>query len=360
MRRIIWILNTDTVGGAERFVIESIGFFPQDKGKLTIAAKPHLLSLIPDNASVEKRIFDIGPKLGRKTILDFIIKWKFYQKRIKGLLDCGFDLVMLQYKKEQFLTSLPAFSLGIPVIWVEHAPPPAAFVKNPFAMMLYRKAASRAKRVITFSERSKRRFIAFSLSEDKISLASVGVALRPIERKERFPTIAVVSRLSREKNIKAILDILPRITRSFPDTKLIIAGDGNRRDFLESYVNRLNLDRNVEFLGFVEDIQNVYAIATIVVLPSLQEGVPLSLVEAAGYGVPVVATDVGGVSEVVVDGKSGFLVPVRDKNALYEKIYLLLSTPSLRRRFSIEAKRIYQEKFLPERSFPYFWERVLE
>ena len=360
MRRIIWILNTDTVGGAEKFVIESIGFFPQEKGKLTIAAKPHLLSLIPDNVPVEKRIFDIGPKLGRKTILDLIIGWRFYQKRIKRLLEEGFDIVILQYKKEQLLASLPAFSLGVPVIWVEHAPPPAAFVKNPFAMMLYRKAASRAKRVITFSDRSRRRFIALGLSRGKISLASVGVALHPIERKERFPTIAVVSRLSKEKNIEVVLDILPLIIRSFPDTKLIIAGDGDRRDFLELYVNQLNLDRNVEFLGFVEDIQNVYAIATIVVLPSLQEGIPLSLVEAAGYGIPVVATDVGGISEVVVDGKSGFLVPVGDKEALYNKIYLLLSNPYLRQQFSIRARRIYQEKFLPEKSFPYFWGKVLQ
>ena len=147
--------------------------------------------------------------------------------------------------------------------------------------------------------------------------------------------------------------------------KLIILGTCNYDD-INSIISNNDLTeidtKNIDCRGMQDasSMIDVYRDSFCLVHPTYIDNSPNSVCEAQLSGLPVIATDVGGVSEVVVDGKSGFLVPVRDKNALYEKIYLLLSTPSLRRRFSIEAKRIYQEKFLPERSFPYFWERVLE
>ncbi|MBE0593771.1 MAG: glycosyltransferase, partial [Gemmatimonadales bacterium] len=99
----------------------------------------------------------------------------------------------------------------------------------------------------------------------------------------------------------------------------------------------------VEFLGHVEDMAGLLAMADIVVLPSRAEGAPRSLIEAAACGIPLVATDVPGCREVVLDGQNGFLVPLHDIGALVAAVLRLAGDDELRRRMGESGRRLVLE-----------------
>jgi glycosyltransferase involved in cell wall biosynthesis len=100
----------------------------------------------------------------------------------------------------------------------------------------------------------------------------------------------------------------------------------------------LGLGGNIEFLGFREDIPKLIQAMDIFVLPSLSEGHPLALLEAMASEKPVVATDVGGLREVVEDGKAGILVPPKDPRALADKIMMLIKNKELAQEMAISGR----------------------
>ncbi|HDO26248.1 MAG TPA: glycosyltransferase [Nitrospirae bacterium] len=112
---------------------------------------------------------------------------------------------------------------------------------------------------------------------------------------------------------------------------VLIIGEGDLKDRLVERSAEKGLDDKVFFLGGRTDIPELLAITDIFVLPSLSEGMPVSVMEAMASGVPVVATDVGGVSELVIDGETGFLVPSQTPELLAEKISILMDDEELRK-----------------------------
>ena len=130
------------------------------------------------------------------------------------------------------------------------------------------------------------------------------------------PRIGCVARLSPEKGIDRLLEAFAGVLRQVPYARLAIAGDGPARGQLEARAHELTLGGAVEFLGYREDVSPVLGSLDLFVLPSLTEGIPLALLEAMAAGLPVIATAVGGVPEVVEDGTSGMLVPPGDAAAL--------------------------------------------
>jgi glycosyltransferase involved in cell wall biosynthesis len=127
--------------------------------------------------------------------------------------------------------------------------------------------------------------------------------------------------------------------------RLLIAGDGPERPRLVSEIARLGLDGAVELLGTRGDVHELLAAADVFVLSSESEGMPMSVLEAMAAGLPVVASAVGGVPEVVRDGETGALVPPRDPVALAEAIRLLVADPALRQRFGDAGRRRVEREF---------------
>ena len=126
----------------------------------------------------------------------------------------------------------------------------------------------------------------------------------------------------------AAAEVLPR----FPDVSLVLVGEGHLRPAIEEAVARYGLVGRVLLLGRRNDVPALLAAADLFVLPSHEEGLPNALLEAMAYGVPVVATAVGGTPEAVEDGVSGLLVPPRDPGALAKAMTVLLSDPPAARR----------------------------
>ena len=152
-----------------------------------------------------------------------------------------------------------------------------------------------------------------------------------------FSVVGTVTRLREEKGNRYFIDAAARVVHRFPKTKFVLIGEGPLRGELESQAARLGIRDSVLFTGFRQDIPVCMSMFTVLVMPSLTEGFPLVLVEAMAVGKAVVATRVGGISEIVQDGVDALLVPPTDFNALAEKIELLLTEPQTARRIAQTA-----------------------
>ena len=126
---------------------------------------------------------------------------------------------------------------------------------------------------------------------------------------------------------------------------LLLAGDGPERQRLQATAERLDLVEFVHFLGSVPDVGTVLAVADVIVLPSVVEGLPLALLEAMLAGKPVVATAVGGIPEVIVSGDNGLLVPPGNEAELADAIAQLVQRPELGARIGSRGRCTAEQRF---------------
>ena len=153
------------------------------------------------------------------------------------------------------------------------------------------------------------------------------------------PLVGIVARLVPIKAHEAFFDAAVRIREALPRVQFLVVGDGERRQALETLVQRRGLSRAVRFLGWRRDMLNVYADLDVVALTSRNEGSPVALIEALAAGRPVVATAVGGVPEVVINGDTGVTVPVADSRALADAVLTLLAERPLAERLGAAGRR---------------------
>lgn len=170
--------------------------------------------------------------------------------------------------------------------------------------------------------------------------------------REDFAVIGIIGRLVPVKNHRMFLDAVKQFSIC-SDTKVkakfLVIGDGEERKQLEEYARILGIDGNVIFCGWREDMAEVYSDLDIVVLTSLNEGTPLVLIEALAAGRPVVATNVGGIGDVVEDGVNGYLVPSGDVNNFSHRLADLVGDPQKRHGFGLKGREIVRAKFSKER-----------
>jgi len=143
------------------------------------------------------------------------------------------------------------------------------------------------------------------------------------------PVIGAVSRLAWKKGIRYLIQATPRLIESAPEARVVIAGDGPLRSELEAEAAALGVGHRVLFLGSRDDTIDLLGAFDVFVLPSVVEGMSNALIEAMAARRAVVATDVGGNAEVVIDGETGFLVKSGDPGALAAAILKLLDAPEL-------------------------------
>jgi glycosyltransferase involved in cell wall biosynthesis len=159
--------------------------------------------------------------------------------------------------------------------------------------------------------------------------------------------IGVVGRLNPEKGQMIFLRALKSAIQTCPNLKALLIGDGQDRELLERYCLDNGLAEHVVFAGYRENIADYYQILDLLVLPSLSEGLPNTVLEAMSFGIPVLATRVGGVPEII--GKdNGVMVPPGDPDALAKQIVELLRNDALRASLGAEGQRSLYPRFAPE------------
>jgi len=152
------------------------------------------------------------------------------------------------------------------------------------------------------------------------------------------PIFLVAGRLEPQKGHAILLDAWPAVLKKYPNARLVCLGEGSLRGELESKAHGLQISDSVRFPGRQPDTENWLALSTATILPSFYEGLPLVAVESLAAGRTMVATAVDGTPEVIVDGRTGLLVPAGDSNALANAILRLLRDPSLRERLARQGR----------------------
>lgn len=188
---------------------------------------------------------------------------------------------------------------------------------------------------------------------EKVQLIYNGINLelyKPVNRSSKeFFTIATVGRAVPVKNqltlIKAVELLVKQNSEIQHQLRLVIVGDGELFSMLQTYILENKLENNIELLGSRDDVSAILQTVDLFVLPSLAEGIALTLLEAMATALPVIATNVGGNPELIIDGKNGSLIPIQDEKRLAAVILNYLNSPDLCKKHGVAARKTVEEQF---------------
>jgi len=200
--------------------------------------------------------------------------------------------------------------------------------------------------MIKYSSASQLRVIANGIDPDmyKINLSKED-AKRKIGLSPELRTVGYFGRFTPIKGLRYLIDAARQISTSSNNVRFFIFGEGPLKVELEEQAKDLIDSRKIIFPGFIEDVKLYLKAMDIVTLSSLNEGIPMILLEAMANELPIVATRVGGIPEIVEDGKNGFLVPPQNPSALSQKLSLLLKDEKLMRTMGLAGKKILEDNF---------------
>ena len=210
---------------------------------------------------------------------------------------------------------------------------------------------------LAISDYNYKNLVRFGVNPEKIILHTVGIDVNKFSYRYQSTAdkstttikIITVARLVEEKGLKYGIQAISKLLKRNPELNLEyhIVGEGELEGDLRKLVKELSLEEVVCFIEPMdqEEIIGKMQQAHIFILPSIAEALPVVLMEAQAVGLPVVATSVGGVSQVIIDGKSGFLVPERDVDALAEKIEYLIEHPELWPEMGRCGRKFIEERY---------------
>ncbi len=197
-----------------------------------------------------------------------------------------------------------------------------------------------------FANRENVRVIYLGVKEPKIIDAEAIENLRgSLDGLDAQKIVLHVGSFTDQKNHSGLIEIFSRLIGREPNCKLLLAGDGPLRVQIETQVNKIGIESNVLFLGRRNDVTNLMQLADVFLLPSLYEGLPLALVEAAACRLPIVASRIPGIVEAVEHNKSGFLYDVTDQNGMVDALLRLLQEPETQQRTAEQARHFFETEF---------------
>jgi glycosyltransferase involved in cell wall biosynthesis len=272
-----------------------------------------------------------------------------------------YQIVHTHISKAGVLGRLAARAAGVPVIvHTYHGDVFRSYfspLKSRALLAFEQAAAAVSDRLIEVSGATLERHAAYGVARpDRFAVIPNGIDLAPFtppdarEARARLglppdaPVVGTVAMLVPVKRIDVLLAAMETVVRRLPGALLVIVGDGNQRTRLEGRA-AATLSGRVRFLGLRENVQDLLPAFDAFALSSDDEGLPTSVMEAMAAGLPVVATAVGGVPEVVEHGQSGLLVPRQDIEALAEALVSLLEAPDRARAMGLRGRQIARERF---------------
>lgn len=177
------------------------------------------------------------------------------------------------------------------------------------------------------------------------------------------PVIGLAARLTEQKGITYLLQALPALVARFPDLSVVIAGYGPLEDAHKAEAQRLGVATHVRFVGTRLDVPELLQVFDVFALPSIWEGLPMSVLEAMASGCVVVGSDVGGVGAALTNGVNSLLVPPAEPEALATALTTVLSDETLRARLAMRARQDFQARFSAEamaRRYEALYEKAIE
>ncbi len=261
----------------------------------------------------------------------------FFDALIKGWKK-GFDIIHAHYAVPQGLLGVMLKQVfRLPLVVTLHGTDINYLAKRRGTGYLVRLVLNNADIVVAVSHFLKAEAEKLGIGAEKIRVIYNGVELPEYRETVRDMSILFVGSLVKQKGVDVLIRAFYMVKKRVPKAKLIIVGDGSERENLEELCRSLRLE-DVYFTGKKKELSAYYSHSRVLALPSRAEGFGLVALEAMAFGTPVVATQVGGIPEVVIHGETGMLVESDNAEALAEALVKVLSDEALWQSLSTRAR----------------------
>lgn len=337
--KVLYVITSTGFGGAERLLLAYLKLLDRNVYDF------HVCSLLEKPDDLQDEISKYSKLTNLKSTNRFnpvvIPKLAKLIKQIKP------DIIHTHLFQARFYTTVARFFSG-PVNLITHKHNNVNLIKHNIFIVFEMISIFFNNKVIAISQSVAQSLRKFEfVSSKKIFVLHNGIDFDRFNKiasnKAILPgkeiIIGLVCRLEPQKGISYLLLAMRTILAKFPNTKLEIVGDGSLRQELEEFSKKLGISNSVKFFGKFADVIPFYKRMNIFVLPSIYEGFGIVLLEAMAAGVPVVATNVDGIKEVVTDGKNGVLVKPKDPDAIADAVIKLIENDKLSERLVMAGYR---------------------
>lgn len=342
--RVLMIITGLAAGGATNVVLSLADYFsrhpdydvqlltgPIPAGRTDVTHRAHELGI--NTRLVPSLVNNINPLQNMKAVVDI--------QRIMAQGD--FDIVHTHSTVAGVVGRLAALAAGVPVVihhvhgWTLPDGMPAAI--RTVHVGIERFCARYTTRMVVVTKTDITKGLTHRIGkEEQYTLIYNGIDVESFRRTVNeqelrrelglapdSKLIGMIGRLDKQKNPLDFIRTADIVARSYPDVQFLIIGDGTLRAACEQLIDELNLKDRVFLLGYRSDVARILPIFTISAMSSLWEGLPIAFLESMSAGKPIVANEVDGACDVVIDGETGFLVPARRPPLMAAKILYLLT-----------------------------------
>jgi len=343
MKKVLHVLTDTNIGGAGRYIFNLLSAW--DYGRFEVMAA------CPAGGELERQLRQRGVRVLTISGGERSLEFQHIGEIRKIISRENVDVV---HTHASFAGRIAGRLSGCKVVLTRHG------LGNGKKDVIHRTATAILSEIFTDSIIAISRAVKISLMEagvpaDMIKIIYNGIdlsgfnSIEPRLKKDfrlaGSPIIGIVARLVPEKGYVYALKAQAIVLKEFPEAQMVIVGDGPLRNKLEDMARELGIAGNVVFLGYQDHVESLIAGFDAFVLPSISEGMGLSLLEAMALGKPVVATEVGGIPEVVKKGVNGLLVPPEDEGSLAKAITNILSSRQMAFSLGQAARSTVFEKF---------------
>jgi glycosyltransferase involved in cell wall biosynthesis len=354
MNVLFIITRSDAIGGAQVHVKDLTVALQKDGHKvLVLTGKSGIYNENLQQAGIESVACDslkraVNPILDGKS-LRYIL---YIVNQFKP------DLIAAHSSKAGILGRLASQITKVPSVFTAHGWSFTTGIPEPnrtIYLWLEKLTASLADKIICVSEYDRQIGLKAGINSDKLLTIQNGMKDVAGELKanpaQTVPIkVAMVARFDRQKDQATLIEAFKDL-----NAQLVLIGDGPSLDKTKERVKQLGMSDQVSFLGFRQDIAEILAQVQIYALISNWEGLPCTIIEAMRASLPVVASDVGGVSEIVLDGQTGYLVPPGDAQTLRQRLSYLISNEQARISMGIMGRQKYESQL----TFRHMYEKTL-
>lgn len=356
LRKITFVIDTNAVGGTERYLSDLSRMMASRHQVTLICPLDEALNTWINH--IEKQQITIQ-RFRIRHIFDIPNFIRFYRQVKKS------DIVhfVLPCPSRSRLGILLAYLMRVPVriatIQLVTPPDSKSNLRNKYTQKSIQFAYSTLNQIIAVSRENKRQLQdVFKIQRPAIKVIYNSIDVRhyskvipldkdvmPFTRKKDKTYIAHIGRLHPQKGHEFLINAAPTILKSYPDCHFLFIGDGQLKQNLQDKINSKQLDSYFDFTGYCSEIDKILTFVDIVVLPSLFEGFPFVLLEAMAAAKPVVASAIGGNTEAIEDGITGFLVRPGDTTQLADRILFLLQNKILAKKMGQMGLERVQKQF---------------
>jgi glycosyltransferase involved in cell wall biosynthesis len=357
--KVVYYIESTAFGGAEHMLFNLLRGLDRDMWEPVLVYKPHpgVIPLIDRVKGIEISALPTpsangpGSVNGGVALIRMLrmLRPRVFHAHLISNLWCSSGIIC-------------AYLAGIKtIIATQHSfqEPRARRIRKLYALKFYQKLVSMlVDKYIAVSERQATGLRKAVISESKVEVIHNGINVEDFSHKSTGnlfksvltdnagkPVVLTVARMDRLKGHRYLLEA----AASIPEAVFVLAGDGPERTNLENLAAELGISDRVIFLGRRDDVPELLSDSDLFVLPSLLEGLSLSVLEAMASSKPVITTDIPGMDEIIVNDRSGIMVPPEDPEALARKIKQVLSDAAVSNRIAAGGRQRVIEQFSAEK-----------